>query len=398
MSCKPGTLILQSPSYAHVISSSSVDSVCDQCLSSPNIFDNVAPVRLSRCSKCRVSYYCNVQCQRLAWPRHKLECSYLTRISPRTPPALVRLMLRILFRHRAEPDYHETLPDGSVRTLQDLVTHKKQILSSNERAEAFSSFLPVIRACVGDMFSSDELLTTFCTVLINSTEITDDMGNSVGTGLYLGLSAVDHSCAPNVNVVFHKNSVELRSMTEIPVPVWSQVRVNYLNRVLPRHMRQSRLLEDYYFNCHCHLCSSDDGPMDEYCDKAEALSEVFDDQLDDTELVKMFNKMRTVFSVYDHRMVEYSEKVMAACLNLGQYEMFYTVGEYLLKAYDEYFHPHSVSYGLHLAKLAKVAIYLDHTSDALQYLNKCFKIFKLSHGENSLMLSYLHSLRDSISL
>ena len=138
--------------------------------------------------------------------------------------------------------------------------------------------------------------------------------------------------------------------------------------------------------------------MDEYCDKAEALSGVFNDQLDDTELVKMFNKMRTVFSVCDHRMVEYSEKVMAACLNLGQYEMFYTVGEYLLKAHDEYFHPHSVSYGLHLAKLAKVAIYLNHTSDALQYLNKCFKIFKLSHGENSLMLSYLHSLRDSISL
>ena len=109
----PGSLVLRCPTYAHVISGAP-DSVCDHCLDSPNIWDNVAPVKLYRCSGCRQSYYCNVSCQKAAWARHKMECKYLKRIAPRVPPAIVKLILRVCLKNKLDPDYSEALPDGSI--------------------------------------------------------------------------------------------------------------------------------------------------------------------------------------------------------------------------------------------------------------------------------------------
>ena len=85
-------------------------------------------------------------------------------------------------------------------------------------------------------------------------------------------------------------------------------------------------------------------------------------------------------------------------LKLGYYELFLKVGQQMLQAYEHYYSPNSVSFGLHLAKLAKVSIYLNKTEEALQYWKESLRIMKLSHGENSLMVSYLYSLRDTISL
>ena len=109
----PGSLVLQCPAYAHVISGAP-DSVCDHCLDSPNIWDNVAPVKLYRCSGCRQSYYCNVACQKAAWARHKIECKYFKRIAPRVLPAIVKLILRVCLKNKLDPDYNEALPDGSI--------------------------------------------------------------------------------------------------------------------------------------------------------------------------------------------------------------------------------------------------------------------------------------------
>ena len=392
----PGLLLLQSPAYVHVVSSP--DSVCDNCLDTPNIWDNIAPVKLSRCSGCRQSHYCNVACQKRAWARHKIECSYLKRIAPRIPPAIVKLILRACFRNRLDPDYRETLPDGKVRTFSDLKTHKDEISKSSQRSEAFSAYLRVIQACVGDMFPVSELFETFCRIVINSTEVTDAMGSVIGTGLYLGLSAVDHSCVPNVNVVFSKDQVELRAMTDIPAPVWPSVRVSYLNLVLPGSVRRQRLEQDYYFRCDCPRCGTR-GNSENNCEGTNfASTEIFNKELDDLEIVKAYNKVKHQVDISDYRMVEFCEKVMEACLNIGHFELFLKVGERLLKAYKQYYSKNSLSLGLHLAKLAKVAIYLSKTEEAMLFWKESLRIVKLCHDENSLLISYLYSLRDTMSL
>jgi len=397
-------------------------NVCDSCLSSPNIFDHLPPVSLYRCSKCKLSYYCNITCQSKAWPEHSKECKYLKNIQPRVPPAIVRLILRTCLKHKKQPDLSENLPDGSVRSFQDLKMHKQDISSSIEKKEAFSSFLQVMQACVGDLFSAEHLFETYCKILINCTEITDCMGTSVGTGLYLGLSAVDHSCTPNVNVVFSGTEVELRALETIPAPVFSNTRVSYNNSVLPTKLRQARLLEDYFFTCSCDLCCSKEkdmfcrgavvcvgckGPVAELegkCSGCEKVQDVdiskekglFFESLEDSQVLKAYQVLRTKIHIYDYKMVEFSERAMAVCLAEENYEKFYQIGESLLTAYKLYFPPNSTSLALHLAKLAKVAIFLNQTEEAILYLKQCFVIFKLSHGEDSKLYQYLMSLRDTI--
>jgi len=418
-----GSLILSCPAYVHVISSGQQSSVCDGCLAAPNVVDNVAPTKLLRCSRCRQSYYCNSDCQRLAWPQHQLECKYLRKIQPKVPPAIVRLLLRLSFKHRNQPDYREQLPDGSYRGLTDLEMHKKEISASLERSEAFSSFLRVIQACVGETFSSESLFENYCRLVINSTEITDMMGNSLGTGLYLGLSALDHDCSPNVNVVFSKNLVEVRAMANLPPPAWSKARLNYLNTVLPGRMRRTRLAEDYYFTCQCDLCQAEDdglcegcvlcqqcrapvGFHQEQCESCGAetiqnsiLSEtqIFFKHLDNLQLIEAHRVLKKKFHVYDHRMFEFSERVMAACLCEEEFSKFYQIGESLLPAYSKYFSPLSASVGLHLAKLGKMAIYLDKKEEALTYLRQACDIFKVSHGEESELMKYMLSVGATIS-
>ena len=417
-----GSLVLRSPAYVHVISPSQLSSVCDACLATPNVVDNVPPTQLLRCSRCKQSYYCNTQCQRMAWPIHQEECKYLKRIQPRTPPSIVRLILRTAFKHRKDPDYRETLPDGTSRGLTDLKMHKEEISASAGRSEAFSNFLQVIQACVGNIFPAQVLFELYCRLLINSTEITDLMGQSLGTGLYLGLSAVDHSCDPNVNVVFTNNMVELRALSALPE--WSEVRISYLTSVLPRRMRRARLEEAYYFTCQCCQCRGEEDGLCEgslLCPTCQAPvgiqqdkcptcgresendyqsgAEIFlQDNLDDCQLIKAHRLLKKKFHVYDHRMFEFSERTMAACLNEEEFKKFYEIGESLLPAYRRYFSPKSVSFGLHLAKLAKMAIYLDRREEALNYLSQSSDIFKVSHGPNSAMMSYMMCVRQTVPL
>ena len=418
----PGSLVLRSSCYSHVISPHSLADVCDSCLSSPNIFDNLPPVTLYRCSKCKLSYYCNITCQRKAWPEHSKECKYLKKIQPKVPPAIVRLILRTCLKHREHPQICENLPDGSVRSFKDLKMHKEDISSSIEKKEAFSSFLQVIKACVGDMFSADILFETYCKILINSTEITDCMGNTVGTGLYLGLSVVDHSCTPNVNCVFTGTAVELRSLDDIPAPVLANTRVSYNNNILPTKLRQARLEQDYYFLCSCNLCcdkegdlvcagavvcSGCQGPVAEiegHCGICGRINDVdvskekgiFFNTLEDDDVLRTYKVLSKKIHVYDYKMIEFSERTMSVCLAQENYEKFYQIGQSVLSAYKRYFPKNSTSVGLHLAKLAKTAIYLNKTEEAISYLNQSFHIFKLSHGEDSKLYQYLGALRETI--
>jgi len=340
----------------------------------------------------------------------------------KVPPAIVRLILRTCQKHQKEPDFSEKLPDGSIRTFKDLKMHKEDISKSIEKKESFSSFLQVIQACVGNLYTADHLFETYCRILINSTEITDCLGNSVGTGLYLGLSAVDHSCTPNVNVVFSHTEVELRALETIPVPVFGNTRVSYNNSVLPTKLRQARLTEDYFFLCSCDLCCNKEldlfcegatvcggckGPIGErqeeciVCRKVQVVDvtkekAIFFERLEDSQVLTAYNVLRTKFHIHDYRMVEFSEKAMAVCLTEENFDKFFQIGESLLPAYKMYFPPHSISLGLHLAKLAKTAIYLNKTEEAILYLKECFDLFKLSHGEDSNLYQYLSTLRGTI--
>ncbi len=132
----------------------------------------------------QITYYCDTGCQRAGWSTHRAECAVLVRVRPREPPALVRLLLRVLARHRAAPHHAEPLPAPCPpRALSHLVTHAEEVARDQQRVAAFQTFLRVLQDCVGtELYDPSEVFAVFCKVLVNAVEITDPLGDAIGTG------------------------------------------------------------------------------------------------------------------------------------------------------------------------------------------------------------------------
>jgi len=238
---------LRSQPFAHVVLQKHSAGVCDWCLRSTN--------SLQRCSSCKVTRYCDTKCQRLAWTLHKEECSYLKRVAPKVPPDTVRLLARIIFKLKAGGARQiATLPDGSKRAFDDLMTHDKKVLHDEERMEAFNAYFEVLKDCLNiqDIIPKPDLFEIYCKVLINSFNVMDDDYQPVGIALYLGPSVLDHSCRPNATVVFVGKTIMVRSVEAIPS--FREVRISYTNLVGPRDKRRKELADQYYFECQCTEC------------------------------------------------------------------------------------------------------------------------------------------------
>ncbi|KAJ4456525.1 putative histone-lysine N-methyltransferase ASHR1 [Paratrimastix pyriformis] len=89
----PGDVVLCEQPYAYVLSKDHRETHCAYCL---------APIeRPSRCSKCHLTFYCSLECQRKDWGTgHCDECPALARLLPRVPTETILLAAR-LFRARA---------------------------------------------------------------------------------------------------------------------------------------------------------------------------------------------------------------------------------------------------------------------------------------------------------
>lgn len=64
-------------------------------------------------------------------------------------------------------------------------------------------------------------------MVINSFSILDISGHSIGTGLYLAASVVDHSCNPNAVTVFDGTTLYIRSLEDLENINWPNVRAIY---------------------------------------------------------------------------------------------------------------------------------------------------------------------------
>lgn len=47
--------------------------------------------------------------------------------------------------------------------------------------------------------------------------------NSIGTGIYLGVSVTDHSCKPNAVATFDGTTLYIRTIDDLPSVDWSKV-------------------------------------------------------------------------------------------------------------------------------------------------------------------------------
>lgn len=60
---------------------------------------------------------------------------------------------------------------------------------------------------------------------VNGFNILDPEMLSIGTGIYLACSVIDHSCDPNAVAVFEGITIHIRALKDIPVLDWTKVYV-----------------------------------------------------------------------------------------------------------------------------------------------------------------------------
>ena len=82
--------------------------------------------------------------------------------------------------------------------------------------------------------------------MVNAYNVVNDIIEIIGYGLYLGSSALDHSCAPNAHWHFRGKDMIIRTIAN--VNNFSDLRQSYLqNLAATTKKRREKLLQDHYF-------------------------------------------------------------------------------------------------------------------------------------------------------
>ena len=64
---------MKSEPFTYVVKSEALSTYCDNCF-----VCKMGKQEMKRCSRCKIVYYCETSCQKLAWKNHhKEECDFL---------------------------------------------------------------------------------------------------------------------------------------------------------------------------------------------------------------------------------------------------------------------------------------------------------------------------------
>ena len=82
---------------------------------------------------------------------------------------------------------------------------------------------------MGNIPSKDDVLEIYGKMMINSYNVVNSIIENIGFGLYLGTSALDHSCAPNAHWHFRGKDMIIRAIEN--VNNFSDLRQSYLQNL-----------------------------------------------------------------------------------------------------------------------------------------------------------------------
>ncbi|CAG9109899.1 unnamed protein product [Plutella xylostella] len=218
---RAGEVLLTEEPFVFVLSSKEKGNRCDNCLEKGKVL---------KCSGCQFVHYCGRSCQKEAWNVHKWECNNLKRMSPKVIPDAARMLARLINRlNRGDGASHRAFYTHSAfRTWRDLMSHYQDLKADSRRMEHFTSLCAVLTDFLKDisMPNAVEMMGIYGRMVINSFTILDVDMNSIGTGIYVGCSVVDHSCAPNAVATFTGRTISVRATQDLPSLDWNQVSLN----------------------------------------------------------------------------------------------------------------------------------------------------------------------------
>ncbi|EJW84127.1 hypothetical protein WUBG_04964 [Wuchereria bancrofti] len=261
------------------------------------------------------------------------------------------------------------------------------------------------------MPSSTEMFDIFCKIVINTVVITDSCLSRTGIGVYLGLSALDHSCKPDAFIIFNGTKAILRSLSKNITEYNNNLRIPYCDLLELTSTRCKYMQLQHNFICNCEICQNveldrqkcslrctkcTDGfcpysPEDEQAEtRCKVCGEIslfnFDhlqklyQQLttDDSteknlnELIDLYCESEEVFSPYNVPLCKFAEKIMISAMKHHKYDeaakTFYPKGL-----------PPLPTRMLEYAKL----LMLQHDEASFPILREALKMIRESYGSES---------------
>ncbi|XP_011506257.1 PREDICTED: histone-lysine N-methyltransferase SMYD3 [Ceratosolen solmsi marchali] len=420
MQIKRGDIILRSKPFAYVLSSKYKDNRCNCCFKCG---------KLQKCSGCQYVYYCDRSCQRESWNIHKYECANLKKILPRIVPDAVLLVARVILTLQVGEKKKECYADDLYRGYNDLMSHLTNIEKDYERVEHCIT----IHNVLDDFMSGErklnlqEILEIYGKICVNSYNILDAEMQSIGVGIYLAPSVIDHNCKPNAVAAFEGPIIIIRALEDISTRDWSKIHISYIDILNTTIDRRTELQKTYYFLCECERCNEpemfataaicsyckDKCNIEEdtcrVCDKeiSHAFKEKFNKVSDftrhqlesmknvvDLEINKTCLKEQTdIFHPLNILHIRTMESTLDVAIESGHWQEASLFGIKLLPGYLYYygeFHPLT---GLLYFKIGKIQLYLGQEEAALKMLMEAYKILKVTHGdEHSLINEQLKPL------
>lgn len=211
--------------------------------------------------------------QREGVENHQEECLILAQ---RPLSTITRLMARIMMKLR-----HQEVPSeevcGKLRSWNHFMDHYEEVIHDASAMIAFNDIFLDLEKILGQDLDIKSTISVYGKVLVNSFAIQDELLRPVGRAVYLGASIFDHSCCPNASFIFVGKTIYIKALREIsgdPVENVSrifikvvtdveslhllQVRICYLDELDCSQERRNQLAANYYFQCDCDRCVSNE--------------------------------------------------------------------------------------------------------------------------------------------
>ncbi|KAI6861725.1 SET domain-containing protein [Hortaea werneckii] len=207
-------------------------------------------LEVKACTGCKKIKYCSKACQAKAWKmEHKHECKILAPPDRPPLPHVVRATVRLLKQIEAGDE----APKAILRFDSKIEEIRKTDPKSYEEFStlAFGAWNFAGKPSKADLDVARHL---FFAVNCNSLAFSSPLDAvKIGIGFDPILCTANHSCDPNVFLVFNCPRTLLRAKR--PIAKGEEIFKSYRDHTNPFSVRQADLKDGYFFDCTCSKCA-----------------------------------------------------------------------------------------------------------------------------------------------
>ncbi|XP_072046457.1 N-lysine methyltransferase SMYD2-B-like [Amphiura filiformis] len=253
---KAGEVLVREEPYVLCHGAVESPSRCDYCFAEKS--------DLRRCLGCKYVRYCSKDCQKSAWPDHIHECKGIKK----APASEIfqdehRFVAKVLQKRKAMQGNSSASPadeNGFPNTPDELQHHIDNWEPRHNRKfeRAYTQLTQFMNE--DDIKNKNKVKEIVSICRVNSVQIQDGRGRSLGYGLFLKYAMFNHSCDPNCLVATdHESNMminrrEIRAVAEIKKG--EECFVSFVDEYQPTAMRNDAISAEWFFTCNCNLCQN----------------------------------------------------------------------------------------------------------------------------------------------